>query len=126
MQDRYTDIRYFMGHVRLDAIPEGLRPGMSAEVEIRTALRQDVLTIPPDALAVESGRDVCYVRNPDGLERREVKLGKSTRDLLEVVAGLEEGEEVVSDPTRHGVSSVVVAETLLPESEPSLEVASTD
>jgi HlyD family secretion protein len=126
MQDRWTDIRYFMGHVRLDAIPKGLLPGMSAEVEIRTALRQDVLTIPPDALAVERGRDVCYVRNPDGLERREVKLGKSTRDLLEVVAGLEEGEEVVNDPMRHGASSVVVAETLLPEAEPLLEVASTN
>ena len=59
-----------------------------------------------------------------------MKLGKSTRDLLEVVDGLEEGEEVVNDPTRFDAASVVVAETLLPavesEAEPSLEVAATN
>ena len=34
-----------------------------------------------------------------------MKLGKSTRDLLEVIDGLEEGEEVVNDPdaVRRGV-----------------------
>lgn len=127
MKDQWTDIRYFIGHVQLDAIPQGLRPGMSAEVEIRTSLRQGVLTIPTEALAVELGRDVCYVRNPDGLERREVKLGKSTRDLLEVIDGLEAGEEVVNDPTRFDAASAAVAETLLPavesEAEPSRDVA---
>ncbi len=114
MKDQFTDIRYFVGHVQLDAIPQGLRPGMSAEVQVTIALRQGVLTIPTEALAIEQGHDVCYVRNPDGLERREVKLGKSTRDLLEVVDGLDEGEEVVSDPTRLNVESQVVVETMLP------------
>ena len=90
---------------------------MSAEVEITISLRQGVLTIPAEALAVELGRDVCYVRNPEGLERREVKLGKSTRDLLEVVDGLEEGEEVVNDPSRFDAASDVVAETMLPADE---------
>jgi HlyD family secretion protein len=96
---------------------------MSAEVEVRTSLRQGVLTIPAEALAVEMGRDICYVRNSDGLERREVKLGKSTRELLEVVDGLDEGEEVVMDPVRYEASSVTVAETLLPAAEQTLEVA---
>ncbi len=123
MRDQFTDIRYFVGHVQLDAIPQGLRPGMSAEVEIMTSLRQGVLTIPTEALAVEMGRDVCYVRNEDGLERREVKLGKSTRDLLEVVDGLEEGEEVVNDPTRLDAASQVVAETMLPDIEAEPEPA---
>lgn len=132
LKNQWTDIRYFVGHVQLDVIPQGLRPGMSAEVQVMTSLRQGVLTIPAEALAVELGRDVCYVLNPDGLERREVKVGKSTRDLLEVVDGLEEGEEVVNDPSRFVAASQVVAETLLtavePEAEalPSLEVATTN
>jgi HlyD family secretion protein len=129
-KDQWTDIRWFVGHVQLDVIPPGLRPGMSAEVEIMTSLRQGVLTIPTEASAIVLGRDVCYVRNPDGLERREVKLGRSTRDLLEIIDGLEEGEEVVSDPTRLDVATGVVAETLLPAveslAEPSRDVAATN
>ncbi len=129
IREQFNDVRYFIGHVQLDAIPRGLRPGMSAEVEIMTSLRQGVLAIPTEALAVELGRDVCYVRSPDGLERREVKVGKSTLDLIEVIVGLDAGEEVVNDPTRIDAASEVVAETLLPavepEAAPSREVAAT-
>ena len=95
-----SDVPYFVSLVQLDTIPEGLRPGMSAEVEIHTIRRDHVLAIPPEALAVEQGQDVCYVAHEDGLERREIKVGEATRDLLEVKAGLEEGEEVVLDPVR--------------------------
>jgi hypothetical protein len=45
------------------------------------------------------GHDICYVVHVSGLERREVKLGKVTRDLAEVTAGLEEGEQIVLNPT---------------------------
>jgi len=110
-----SDVRYFTGTVRLDHPPGGLKPGMSAEVEIQTIRRPDVLTVPTEALAVESGRDVCYVAQGDHLERRPVKLGYSTRSLLEVTDGLEEGEQVVLDPT-HLDGSVAVTET--PAEEP--------
>ena len=46
----------------------------------------------------------------DHVERREIKLGQSTRDLLEVTEGLDEGEAVVLDPT-HLTVPVEVATT---------------
>jgi len=104
----FSDVKFFEGIVRLDTIPRGLRPGMTAEVEIKTVRRSDVLAVPAVALTIEKGHDVCYVAHDEGIERREVKLGESTRDMLEVVAGLEEGEEVVLDPT-HVTAPVEVA-----------------
>jgi HlyD family secretion protein len=96
-----NDVPYFLTHVQLDTFPRGLLPGMTAEVAIATTHRDDVLAVPPEALTFEHGHDICYVASEDGLERREVKLGEATRDLVEVSEGLEEGEQVVLDPNQH-------------------------
>jgi HlyD family secretion protein len=113
-----SDIKYFVATVKLDDVPRGLRPGMSAQVEIRTVRRPDVLAVPYEALAVEGGQDVCYVARDDHVERREVRLGSATRDLLEVTAGLDEGEAVVLDPTHLDSSVSVVNAPPLPVDEP--------
>ena len=76
---------------------------MSAEVEIAMPRRENVLAIPPEAIRIENGHDVCFVVHDDGLERREVQLGKATRELTEVTHGLEEGEQVVLNPSRPGL-----------------------
>jgi HlyD family secretion protein len=94
------EVKSYMGRIQLHAVPEGLRPGMTAEVDIVTAYKPKALVIPPDALAVEEGHDVCYVAHDETLERREVKLGQVTPELLEVTGGLEEGENVVLGPSR--------------------------
>ncbi len=94
----FSDIKYFTATVQLDTIPQGLRPGMSAEVEIETLHRHDVLTIPTESLTRDQGHDVCYVALDDHLVRREVKLGQATRDFLEITEGLTEGESIVLDP----------------------------
>ena len=65
-----------MGHVRLEAVPEGLRPGMSAEVEITTSVPAS--DDPGRGAGRRGAENVCYVRGEEGLERREVKLGKAT------------------------------------------------
>jgi HlyD family secretion protein len=96
-----NDVPYFLTHVQLDNFPRGLLPGMTAEVVIATTQRNDVLAVPPEALTFENGHDICYVASEDGLERREVKVGETTRDLVEVCEGLEEGEQVVLDPKQH-------------------------
>ena len=57
-----------------------------------------MLTIPTEALTIENGKDVCYVASDHQVERREVKLGQQTRDLLQVTEGLGEGETVVLEP----------------------------
>jgi HlyD family secretion protein len=94
-----TDVRYFEGIVKLENPPRGLRPGMTAEVDIAMPRRENVLAVPAGAVALEDGHEVCFVVHEDGLERREVKLGQVTRDMAEVTEGLTEGEQVVLNPS---------------------------
>ena len=60
-----TDVKYFEGIVKLENVPEGLKPGMTAEVEISMPRRENVLAIPSEAILVENGYDVCFVVHED-------------------------------------------------------------
>ena len=60
--------------------------------------RENVLAIPSEAILIDHGFDICFVVHEDSLERRQVKLGKTTRELVEVTQGLEAGEQVVLNP----------------------------
>jgi HlyD family secretion protein len=93
-----TDATYFMGHVQLGTNPPKLRPGMTTQVTIFTGLRRGVLAVPTMAIAVEDDQDICYVGHETSVERRAVKVTNASRDMLEVIAGLSEGEEVFLAP----------------------------
>jgi HlyD family secretion protein len=93
-----NDVKNFLSRIQIDNVPDGLLPGMTAEVELMTASRPDAIVIPPQAVTMEEGHEVCYVASPAGVERREVHLGANTPDMIEVVDGLDEGEQVVLHP----------------------------
>jgi HlyD family secretion protein len=95
-----SDVRYFEGIVKLENVPGGLRPGMSAEVTIAMPRIENALTVPSEAVRVENGHDFCIVVNEDRLERRDVKLGQVTHEMSEVTEGLHEGDQVVLGASR--------------------------
>jgi HlyD family secretion protein len=112
-----SDVRYFDSVVKLDSAPRGILPGMTAQVEIALERRDQVLAVPAEAVAHEDGHEICYVAHEEGVERREVKLGEATEDLLEISEGLHEGEQVVLNPILSHVQEDVSEEThLLSES----------
>lgn len=77
---------------------EGLKPGMSAEVEIILATHKDVLTIPVAAVVATNDGDFCWVKSSEGTQRRKLQLGDSNDVFIVVESGLEEGDEVVLNP----------------------------
>lgn len=90
--------------VKYDTIIElpsdaGLKPGMSAEVEVILAVHEDILTIPVAAVVETEEGDFCWVQSADGPQRRLLELGDSNDVFIKVVAGLNEGEVVVLNPT---------------------------
>jgi HlyD family secretion protein len=95
---RGEDIRYFIGTLKLDRSEEGLKPGMSAVVTFELPSRQGILALPHEAVIADADAPVCYVAAGENLERRDVKIGQATTDLIEITDGLTEGEEVVLDP----------------------------
>lgn len=76
----------------------GLRPGMSAEVEITIANYEDVLLIPVAAVVETESGSFCWVKSADDVRRRQITLGDSN-DIFSIVSdGLRNGEEVLLNP----------------------------
>ena len=78
---------------------EGLKPGMSAEVEILLVQHADVLTVPVAAVVETQQGYCCWVKTTSGPQRREVQLGDGNNISLVIEAGLAEGDEVILNPT---------------------------
>jgi len=75
-----------------------LRPGMFTQVRLRAADSRPVLTIPRSAVLNTGGGTLVYVdTGAQGFESRKVELGAPAGDLYPVVAGLKEGEQVVTE-----------------------------
>jgi HlyD family secretion protein len=74
---------------------EGLKPGMSAEVEVVLDRHKNVLTIPVAAVVETEYSVFCYVKTAEGPIRRVLQLGDSNDSFIVVIAGLKEGEPVV-------------------------------
>ncbi len=77
---------------------EGLKPGMSAEVEIVIAEHHDVLQIPVSAVLETSQEVLCWVKTSSGDQRRPIQIGDSNDVFVVVQEGLDEGEEVILNP----------------------------
>ena len=79
----------------------GLRPGMSAEVEVIFGRYPEALAIPANA-CVESGDGfVCWVKKNGLIQRRELDLGDGNEMFIVVRSGLQSGEQVILDPLTH-------------------------
>jgi HlyD family secretion protein len=78
-----------------------VRPGMTSEVEIVTAQRDQALLIPNQAVRVVDGKQVVYLMQPDGSTKAvEVSLGVSSDAYSELLTGdLQAGDVVVLNPT---------------------------
>jgi HlyD family secretion protein len=107
------DVKNFLARIRLNSTPQGLLPGMSAQVEILTESRPKALVVPNTAVTYDDGQAFCYVAAGDAVQRRPVNAAPATPDLLEVTAGLAEGEQVVTDPDAITPDIPVVDLTLL-------------
>jgi HlyD family secretion protein len=88
----------YVVEVRIDGNTEALRPGFTAEVEIIVADLQDVIAVPVAAVIEQLGEYVAAVRQGDQIERRLVTIGQSNDKLVEILAGLDEGETLVLNP----------------------------
>ncbi|WP_438318650.1 efflux RND transporter periplasmic adaptor subunit [Candidatus Caldatribacterium sp. SIUC1] len=76
-----------------------LRAGMTANVEIIIQEKENALLVPASAVKEEGQRTFVFVKNAQGQpERRAVVLGIRNDAFVEVVEGLQEGEEVFVTP----------------------------
>jgi len=94
-----TAKKYIVG-VRINENSETLRPGFTAEATIIVSDLKNVIAVPVAAVIEDGEEFVCAVRDGEGFERRVVMLGKSDDRFVEIVQGLEEGEQVFLNPEK--------------------------
>lgn len=72
--------------------------GTFVETYLLTAPRQGVITVPISALTDEQGLNFVYVQtDPTCYERREVTVGQTDGERVEIKSGLKAGEKVVAE-----------------------------
>jgi HlyD family secretion protein len=78
---------------RLEPMP---RPGMSAVAHLKVRQAADTVTVPASAVRNVSGRDRVWLVKDGVVVDQEVTVGVTGPDLVQVTAGLEPGQRVVT------------------------------
>lgn len=90
----------FQVKIQMLEVVEGMRPGMSATVDIITADKSNVISIPIQSLtssrSMKKGTNVVFIYNNGIVNERVVETGIVGDRDYEIVSGLEEGDEIVT------------------------------
>lgn len=95
--------------ITLENPPESLKPGLSASADIITAEKKDVLAVPISALVLREKEDKenensdeqeegVYIVENSRVKFFPVEKGIMGEMMIEIISGLEEGQEIVVGP----------------------------
>jgi HlyD family secretion protein len=98
-----SDVKVYKTLVSIDEAVEGLKPGMSAEVSIEAdESPNEVMVIPIQSVVgtISMGANrKCFVIGADGQpHERDIVVGMSNQQIVEVKSGLAIGDKVVYNP----------------------------
>ncbi len=93
------DLKVYNTDVYIDDDADGLRNGMTCEVEIVAKQHADVLYIPVQTVVRIKGTPTVYVVDSHGKsEARDIEVGKDNNRMIHVLSGLTEGDRVLLTP----------------------------
>ncbi len=74
-----------------------LKPNMFANINIRASKQVDAIVVPDEAVLRTGERDTVFIVRGEGkYEPREVKLGIASDGVVQILSGVEEGDEIVT------------------------------
>ena len=94
------DIKVYTTQVSIEGTHSFLKPGMSARVEVYVDYAPNALVVPVQVVANRSGKKVCFAVNCGKSVEKEVKTGLFNDTWVQILEGLNEGEEVMLNPPR--------------------------
>jgi len=86
---------YYEVTISFEEEKEGIKSGMTADIIIESDKKENVLVIPRGTAEKINGKNIVQVFKDGKVEEREIEIGLEGDDFVEVISGLEEGEEVV-------------------------------
>ena len=91
------DTRTIKVRLEFDNPKAELKPNMFANVNILASKQVDAIVVPSQAvLRTGVTNKVFVVRGPGKYEPRDVKLGIASKGVVQILSGVEEGEEIVT------------------------------
>ncbi|HUY87453.1 MAG TPA: HlyD family efflux transporter periplasmic adaptor subunit [Pirellulales bacterium] len=92
------NVKEYATIIKIDGHPDGLKPGMTAEVEVLVQELKDVLQVPVQCVVEKGGKFYAWVKTAKKIERRDVVLGSTNDTEIEIKDGLKEGDLVLQNP----------------------------
>lgn len=111
------DLKEYKATIKI--LPNGaditkLKPGLTAEIEILIEARDNVLQVPVQSVITIGERRYIFVLNSDSkTARREIKIGQASDTMIEILDGIQPGEEVILNPRTHFADELIDLEEQL-------------
>ena len=90
------DVVYYQVKVQFDDGKENVKPGMTANVTIKTLNKNNVLRLPLRAVKQKNGNKVVEILVDKKIQEKEVTTGLKGDDYIEIISGVVAGEEVIT------------------------------
>jgi len=87
---------YYETIIGFEEAPGDIKSGMSADIVIKAQIKENVLTLPEDAILANDSRTYVEVLVDGKVQEKDIGIGlKGSNDLVEIISGLQEGDKVV-------------------------------
>ncbi len=96
-----ASVKEYATYVEIHDPPAAMRPGMSAEVAIRTEQLPDTMQLPSQAVFERGGHHWCIVPEGSDLRAQEVKIGATNDKFVVIREGLQKDQAVLSNPRKY-------------------------
>lgn len=94
------DVVYYEVTVLFDNNDERIKPGMTANVDVESGIRDNVLVIPIRAVKYDNKQPYVEILSGEQVVRKDVTIGlKGDDGLAELISGLAEGDKVITFKT---------------------------
>lgn len=93
------DVVYYRIKLKLDNLDSRLKAGMSANIDVKTAEKNDVFMIPGRAIKIENDKKYVEILEADGVTTKKINVTtglEGDEGMIEITSGLKGGEKVVT------------------------------
>lgn len=99
-----------------------LKIGMSVDVDVVVARRDDVAWVPPSAVMGRGAQRSVYVVEGTVAHKRAIEVGIATWEAVEVLSGIAVGDSIVVDPSVPGLNDGATVKLQAPAKDSTLKV----
>lgn len=90
-----SDAKVFLVEIKISTKDSILRPAMTTSNKIKIKELKDIFYLPIECVFIDKEVKFIYVKNGNSIIKKEVKIGDSSNEFIEITEGVSENEEVL-------------------------------